>query len=167
MQNLRQNKHRNNSLLFMIAILLSISTSTFSGSGTAPKSQEVFLDSLVGTHPSEASTVVDSLIWSYEKLIENQLGNLEPFSGMECRLNVEIDGSGYVKYIDMNSQNPLCRSGFNTIWSLKQFPMPADKKAAFALRNFTLILEGKDIKCRVGHWLRHNPYPATPLQFRA
>jgi hypothetical protein len=20
---------------------------------------------------------------------------------------------------------------------------------------------------RVGHWLRHNPYPATPLQFRA
>jgi predicted transposase YbfD/YdcC len=27
--------------------------------------------------------------------------------------------------------------------------------------------QGNLHKGRVGHWLRHNPYPATPLQFRA
>ncbi|MBE4586561.1 hypothetical protein BOO29_16665 [Vibrio navarrensis] len=27
--------------------------------------------------------------------------------------------------------------------------------------------EDSTFKGRVGHWLRHNPFPATPLQFRA
>ncbi|WP_226975552.1 AAA family ATPase [Vibrio navarrensis] len=41
----------------------------------------------------------------------------------------------------------------------------------YSLLNAEVVEKGKFaqlfVSSRVGHWLRHNPYPATPLQFRA
>ncbi|HCE1932525.1 TPA: cell envelope integrity protein TolA [Vibrio parahaemolyticus] len=76
----------------------------------------------------------------YMETIRNALPKKDSYKGSECRLTVRLSPEGLVTNVDMNIQNRLCRSAFNAIWDIAEFPLPLDQKVASQLTDISLTL---------------------------
>ncbi|ARN66058.1 hypothetical protein FORC36_1541 [Vibrio vulnificus] len=76
----------------------------------------------------------------YTETIRDSMPKKESYKGAECRLTIQLSPEGLVKNVDMDIQNRLCRSAFNAIWDIAEFPLPLDKKVASKLTNIRLTL---------------------------
>ncbi|WP_180958502.1 cell envelope integrity protein TolA [Vibrio sp. vnigr-6D03] len=76
----------------------------------------------------------------YMEMIRSALPKKESYKGSECRLTVRLSPEGLVTNVGMNIQNRLCRSAFNAIWDIAEFPLPLDSKVASQLTNISLTL---------------------------
>lgn len=104
--------------------------------------QEAFLEDILGYSSSvtpeqrEISKYADI----YTETIKSALPKKESYKGAECRLEIQLSPEGLVTNVDMDIQNRLCRSAFNAIWDIAEFPLPLEKKVASKLTNFRLTL---------------------------
>ncbi|EJB0369559.1 cell envelope integrity protein TolA [Vibrio parahaemolyticus] len=106
------------------------------------REQKAALEDILGqfSSPTPEEREISKYAGIYTETIQNALSKEESYKGAECRLTIQLSAEGLVKNIDMDIQNRLCRSAFNAIWDIAEFPLPLDKKVASKLTNIRLTL---------------------------
>ncbi|MFH4576510.1 cell envelope integrity protein TolA [Vibrio diabolicus] len=130
--------------LFLMFWLFNINWATAEVDITEKEKQEqiVFLEDILGQSSSVTPEEREFVKYAdiYTKTIKSALLKTENYKGAECRLEIQLSPEGLVTKVDMDIQNRLCRSAFNVIWDIAEFPLPLDKKVASNLTNIRLTL---------------------------
>ncbi|EGR2734483.1 cell envelope integrity protein TolA [Vibrio vulnificus] len=92
------------------------------------------------SNPTPEESEISKYAGIYTETIQSALPKKESYKGAECRLTIQLSPEGLVTNVDMDIQNRLCRSAFNAIWDIAEFPLPLDKKVASKLTNIRLTL---------------------------
>ncbi|EJB1797727.1 cell envelope integrity protein TolA [Vibrio parahaemolyticus] len=106
------------------------------------KEQKAALENIFDqlSNPTPEQSEISKYAGIYTETIQNALPKDESYKGAECRLTIQLSPEGLVKNVHMDIQNRLCRSAFNAIWDIAEFPLPLDKKVASKLTNIRLTL---------------------------
>lgn len=73
------------------------------------------------------------------KLIQERLGDLKDYQGLECHLQITLSPLGKVTYLKSDDDNILCEKTADKIWSLT-FEMPSNHVERQKMRQMNLFI---------------------------
>ncbi len=105
----------------------------------AKESQKEALDRIFnGINGGSAQTASITYATLYTEKVRERLGDISEYKGFNCRALVSLSNNGIVEYVDISSQNILCRKIFNAVWDISTFPLPENEIEASKLKKFSL-----------------------------
>ncbi|ENG7994567.1 cell envelope integrity protein TolA [Vibrio vulnificus] len=121
---------------FLTFLFVSISSSASSKEEQEAALNEIFKGLSNGTEDSVTSRYASK----YVGLINEQLGELKDYKGLDCRAKVSLSSNGSIEHVELANQNILCRKVFNSVWEIGSFPLPNDITEANKLRELSLSI---------------------------
>ncbi|MCX8905839.1 cell envelope integrity TolA family protein [Vibrio parahaemolyticus] len=121
---------------FLTCLFVSIASTASSKAEREVALNEIFKGLSNGTEDSVTSRYASK----YVGLINEQLGELKNYKGLDCRVKVSLSSNGSVEHVELANQNVLCRKVFNSVWDIGSFPLPSDITEANKLREFGLSI---------------------------
>ena len=73
------------------------------------------------------------------KLIQERLGDLKDYQGLECHLQITLSPLGKVTYLKSEDDNILCEKTADKIWSLT-FEMPSNHVERQKMRQMNIFI---------------------------
>ncbi|HGF5057734.1 TPA: cell envelope integrity protein TolA [Vibrio parahaemolyticus] len=122
------------------AFLTCLFVSIVSSASSKAEQEAALNEILKGLSNGTEDSVTSRYASKYVGLINEQLGELKDYKGLDCRAKVSLSSSGSVEHVELVNQNILCRKVFNSVWDIGSFPLPSDITEANKLRELSLSI---------------------------